>query len=153
MSATVHLVRHARAGVRGTWPGSDLERPLDALGRVQADGLATALDGVATELWTSRAARCRETLAPLATATGLPLLDAPALLEGSDPAGALTWLVGLPHGAVACSHGDVLRGVLALLADVPGERADPGVAPKGGRWQLVVADGVVQSVVHHPPEA
>lgn len=148
----VQLVRHASAGVRGTWPGPDLERPLDARGSAHAEALAIVLAPGATGLVTSAAVRCRETLVPLAAATGLDLVDEPLLLEGSDPIAALRWLEAQADGTVACTHGDVLTGILVELAAVGVVPEDPPT-PKSGRWVLDVVDGeVVAGAFHGPPD-
>ncbi len=42
----VHLLRHADAGDREDWKGSDDERPLTAKGRAQSERLGTFLDSV-----------------------------------------------------------------------------------------------------------
>lgn len=149
---TLLLVRHARAGVRGTWPGSDLERPLDERGERQAAALVEALADEAREVHTSRAERCRATVAPLAAAAGLALHEQPLLLEGADTTAALEWLVGLPDGAVACSHGDVIGGILTTLSAQGLRGQDTSRWPKGGWHRLVVDDlDVVRSVTLHPP--
>ncbi len=41
--SVVLLVRHAKAGKRGDWPGDDDDRPLDAAGRAQAQRLVDLL--------------------------------------------------------------------------------------------------------------
>ena len=149
---TVHLVRHALAGVRGTWPGDDLERALTAEGHAQAAALVGVLADVATEVHTSRAVRCRDTVAPLAEAAGLALHEEPLLLEGADPTAALDWLRGLPDGAVACSHGDVIGGVLTILS-AQGLRGEHTTAwPKGGRHELLLDGDEVTRVTLHRPE-
>lgn len=149
MSArVVHLVRHGRAGVRGTWPGSDLERPLDEHGEAQAAALAGLLDGTATSLWTSPTARCRGTLAPLSERTGLALVDADALAEGVPTDEVLGWLAARDDGAVCCTHGEVLEDLLAVL--VAAGVGDPDTPrPKGGRWELTLVDGVPRGLVAH----
>lgn len=138
---TVHLVRHGRAGIRGTWPGSDDERPLDERGDAQADGLAQALAGRATSLRASPTERCRGTLRPLATAAGLPLEDAPELAEGVPVEDVLAWLAAQVDGTVCCTHGEVLESLFAALAEQGLGTAD-APRPKGGRWELDLdADG------------
>lgn len=149
--ATYALVRHARAGIRGTWPDDDLERPLDERGRAEARGLVRALAPLATALRTSRAARCRETLLPLAAETGLEVVDVPELLEGADPAAALAWLLAQPDGTVACSHGDVIGGLGRLLVDAGVLPESVAAWPKGGWWRIETSDGVVDQVVVHRP--
>lgn len=138
---TVVLVRHASAGKRSTWRGgSDRDRPLDDRGRDQARLVADALlvQGPVSILVSSPFARCVQTLEPLGAATGLAVAtdealaeapDPPPLPGGGDPWLTSAWAAGralasmdrtlhaLPDGgrAVACSHGDVLPALLALV--------------------------------------
>jgi 8-oxo-dGTP diphosphatase len=142
------LVRHTHAGVRGTWPGNDLERELSDKGRRQAAALVDQLaDAHIVAVHSSRAVRCVASVQPLADDCGLPVQEAPPLLEGSTPAQALGWLEALEAGpddtVVACSHGDVIGGVLERLAD-RGTPLDGELQwPKAGTWELTVEDGLV----------
>lgn len=157
----VLLVRHAHAGVRGTWPGDDLERELSDKGRRQAAAITRWLGDEPVDLVvSSRAVRCTETVAGTATAHGTTLETAPELLEGTPPATTLGWLEGLAERVgeeatvVACSHGDVIGNVLARLE----ARGTDGVAaprwPKASTWDLTVEDGlVVHATWHAAPEA
>lgn len=154
----VLLVRHAHAGVRGTWPGDDLERELSDRGRAEAAAIAARWDGESVgAVHTSRAVRCRATVAPLATDLGLEVHDEPALLEGAGPAEALAWLEGLEasgHDAVvACSHGDIIGGVVERL-DRRGTPLDGGLRwRKASTWELEVEDGlVVRGRYHERPD-
>ncbi len=147
------LVRHAHAGRRGTWPGDDLERELSARGREQADGLVAVLRRLRDDLGTvasSRAVRCVDTVAPLATDLGVEVETAPVLLEGADPAEALAWLLRPDAPDVACSHGDVIGGVVELLRD-RGVAIPPMRWPKAGTWVLDVDDGAVVAARLEPP--
>jgi len=77
------LVRHAKAGRRDDWDGEDRLRPLSKAGRRQAQDLVGLLrlfgpDRIASAPPT----RCRDTVAPLADALGLPVGDEPLLGEG-----------------------------------------------------------------------
>lgn len=152
------LVRHTHAGVRGTWPGNDLERELSEKGRRQADALVDQFaDRRIVAVHSSRAVRCMRSVQPLASAVGLEVLEAPALLEGARPAEALGWLEALGAGddetVVACSHGDVIGGVLERL-DRRGTPLEGGLRwPKAGTWELDVEDGlVVRGRRLSPPE-
>ncbi len=144
----VLLVRHTHAGVRGTWPGNDLDRQLSATGRQQAAALVDQLGGEPiVAVHSSRAVRCVASVAPLAEACGLTVEEAPALLEGTAPAQALAWLETLTAGpdeaVVACSHGDVIGGVLERLDDRGTPLDGPLRWPKAGTWVLDVEDGLV----------
>lgn len=147
------LVRHAHAGRRGVWPGDDLERELSTRGHEQADALVAVLRRLHDDLRTvgsSRAVRCVETVTPVATALDVDVATAPVLLEGADPAEALAWLQGPDAPDVACSHGDVIGGVVELLRD-RGVAIPPMRWPKAGTWVLDVEDGAVVAARLEPP--
>jgi phosphohistidine phosphatase SixA len=133
-SATIWLVRHGKAGDRRKWTGSDESRPLSRGGRRQAAGLAELLvDAQPRRVLSSPAARCAQTVEPVAAARGLRVEIVRYLAEGSDPAAALARLARLGMDAVACSHGDVILGMLATLAAEGLVPAAPQ-APKGSTW-------------------
>ena len=152
----VLLVRHTHAGVRGTWPGDDLDRQLSDVGRRQAAALVDRLaDPAVVAVHSSRAVRCVASVRPLAEALGLDVLEAPVLLEGSRPAQALAWLEALDAApdetVVACSHGDVIGGIVRRLDDRGTPLAGGLRWPKAGTWSLQVDDGLVTSGELLPP--
>ena len=134
--ASLYLVRHAEAGDRTRYVGDDLDRPLSEDGHEQAKEIAQRLASLPlARLVTSPARRCVETLDPLAAASGLPLATLDDLVEGADPDNALATLLALTpttsSRVVACSHGDVLTGIVeALLAEGP-ETSGKAKLPKG----------------------
>ena len=160
----VVLVRHGNAVARTRWAGEDATRPLTARGERQAATLAVDLaEPPPARLVSSPARRCTDTLAPLGhrAAVRLELVD--RLAEGSDPDHALAYLLELADGpgtgpVVACSHGDVIDGLVGRLLSegVPlevlvGHPVALGT-PKGGRWSLTVAGGAVTGgALHGPP--
>ena len=114
------VVRHADAGHRSEWPGSDEDRPLSPRGERQAKGLVELLaESGATRLISSPYARCVQTLEPLAERLGVVVETDERLAEGAGATGALELaaeLVG--RTAVLCSHGDVIPDLLdALIRD------------------------------------
>lgn len=161
MSTTgrIALVRHADALARARWDAPDDQRPLTRKGERHAEALTGPLLALGpSRALTSPARRCADTLAPLARAAGLTLEDEPLLAEGTAPKVALGVLLdGLralePPARtvlVACSHGDVVDGIVGLLAreGVPFEASGAVGAvvlqtPKGARWELDVEDGTV----------
>jgi phosphohistidine phosphatase SixA len=147
----VLLLRHAEAGERSEWRGVDRERPLTPAGRSQSDQLASAFDGQPLQrLLTSGYARCRETVAPIAARLGLTVEAVPWLEEGAAPGGALAALVAAGN-VLACTHGDVVSGILLELAD---HSIDIGSTPrmqKGSTWILDVEDGRVVTARYVPP--
>lgn len=153
MTTTVLLVRHALAGVRGTWPGDDLERPLDEHGRAQATAITDCwADRAVDAVHSSRAVRCTATVEPLAADHGRTVQQAPELLEGTPTATTLGWLERLEgEVVVACSHGDVIGNVIHRL-QARGTTLEGGLRwPKASTWELVVADGLVTHGTLHPP--
>jgi 8-oxo-(d)GTP phosphatase len=116
-SATVFLVRHAKAADRETWTGADRDRPLIERGRVQAGRLATALSAeqpavVATSPWL----RCVQTAEPLAEGLGMEVQPDDRLgYEAADLAGFVRASAAAHPGrsVVAVSHGDLIPLYLA----------------------------------------
>lgn len=161
---TLLLVRHARAGARGSGP-SDLERPLDERGRHQAASLPALLlpvlaasgdgavgDGAARPLVASSPARrCIDTVVPLASALGTEVTVDAALTEGADVRALHERIASLTVPTVWSSHGDVIPELLAMLAR---RGLDLGPTPscrKGSTWVLNVASGTVRSARSLPP--
>jgi 8-oxo-dGTP diphosphatase len=115
--AKLYLVRHADAGNRSDWPGTDRDRPLSEKGRRQAEGLAAALaDAGVTRLIASPFVRCVQTLEPLAGRLRLEVEADPRLAEGAGAALALEAASECRKAPAAlCSHGDVIPDVLEAL--------------------------------------
>lgn len=153
------LVRHARAGARGSGP-SDLERPLDERGRRQAASLpalllpvlAAAGDGAARPLVASSPARrCIDTVAPLAAALGTEVAVDAALVEGADVRTLHERIASLRVPTVWSSHGDVIPELLAMLARRGLDLGPDPSCRKGSTWVLDVASGTVRSARSLPP--
>jgi broad specificity phosphatase PhoE len=154
--AAVHLVRHAHAGDRGAWPGDDAGRPLGDKGHRQARGLVAALPSAPPlrRVLSSPSLRCVQTVEPLARAHRLDVEEDDRLLEGADPRDTLSLVeheLRHPGAVAACSHGDVIPGVLALLRSdgVPVEGALTW--PKGSTWVLDGDGGRVLRARYLPP--
>jgi 8-oxo-(d)GTP phosphatase len=159
------LLRHASAGSKQSWPGDDLDRPLDAEGAAESDELALLLSCYGSgRVITSAAERCVATVRPYALLTGAKLEIEPALTAGyhdgepwpGDQADAAADLVaritagGLP--AVVCAHRENLPPLLAAACAALG--ADPpagGPLRKGDFWVLNVADGRLAAAEQHSP--
>ena len=151
----LHLVRHADAGNRMAWVGEDFERPLDEFGQMQAAAIGAALAGrPVNRILSSAAVRCVETVAPLGRALGLTVENCDELAEGSYVNGAfelLGSLAGSEGDSVLCSHGDVIPGVLWVLAQYGLDIPDLGRCKKGSIWELDVSDGrIVGATYRHP---
>jgi broad specificity phosphatase PhoE len=139
-AVTLYVVRHAHAGSRSAWDGPDSRRPLSKKGRKQAAALAAVLaEAGITHLLSSPAARCTETLDPVADLLALEVIPDDRLLEGADGAGALALADELrAQGADAalCSHGDVIPEMLRRLRTVGTRFTDPFVWPKASTWEV-----------------
>ena len=133
----VYLVRHAHAGDRTDWNGPDAERPLSPKGRRQSEAIAASLAGAPlARILSSPSLRCVQTVEALSHACELRIEVVPWLDEGSDPAGALHELESLGLPVVACTHGDVVPGVLGLLEHRGAHVDGPMTWPKGSVWLL-----------------
>jgi broad specificity phosphatase PhoE len=174
----VELVRHAKALTRDRWWGKpDRERPLTDEGEEQARMVARELlaGERITALYSSPLARCRQTLEPLAHLAGLDIVDEPVLgeastlpvLDGGDAWVGSAWLGGRAvafldrvidahdgERVVACSHGDILPAVMAVLTGRDDLPLDDVRLRKGGRFTLTF-DGrrCVRAVATRPPDS
>jgi len=149
------LVRHAHAGAPGAWPGDDLDRQLSDHGTAQTAAITDALaDTPVSHVYSSRAVRCRDSVRPLADRLGLDVVEIPVLLEGTAPADALAWLESLDGdvgGVVACSHGDVIGGVVERLAERGTDLTGDLQWPKGSIWEFDTVNGLITSGRLRPP--
>ncbi len=152
---SVLLVRHARAGKREEWSGSDETRPLDESGRAQASALAIALRAFApTRVLSADRVRCTQTVAPLAEALGCEVEVADCFSEegyAADPPSAraqLSDLLAGPEPTVVCSQGGVIPDLIAWASDgrgqhvrVTGTSGKSTPARKGCVWALSADHG------------
>ena len=148
----VYVVRHAKAGDRDTWEGSDRLRPLSKPGWLQAEGLAERFKGVAMQaILSSPYLRCIQTVEPLARQQGLRVEQEKGLAEGAGGA-SLRRLAQRFQGknATFCTHGDVIDELLVgLAADGLVPRSRVG-AEKGSTWVLEETDGRITGAQHIP---
>jgi phosphohistidine phosphatase SixA len=135
---TILLVRHAMAGDPSQWREDDGVRPVDEVGRRQADALVHALAIYElARIVSSPYVRCTQTVEPLAKARGLEIeldeqLGADRLHEVPE---VLERLKG--QNAAVCTHGD-----LPWLGDRKFK--------KGSTWVL---DDELEPVRYIPPSA
>lgn len=153
---TVWLVRHAAAGDRTAWTDDDRLRPLTKKGQRQAQAIADVLASHDIDaIFSSPYVRCRETVEPLAASIGGHVEDTEHLAEGAREAQTLEWLhtMGSRH-VVACSHGDVIPGVIRSLDAMGVPIYSPnGVfdVKKGSIWTLALEGSRVVSATYTPP--
>jgi broad specificity phosphatase PhoE len=136
----LYVVRHAHAGSRSAWDGSDDDRPLTRRGRKQAAAIADQLADVdILRLVSSPAVRCVQSLVPLGDRLRLKVEEDARLLEGASGGEALALADELRDtggAAVVCSHGDVILEMLRAWNAGPTRFEDPLVWPKGSTWVL-----------------
>ena len=137
---TIFLVRHGSAGRRNDSDAADIDRRLDPTGRAQADAIATLLgDEAVTRVVSSPAARCVETVLPLATELGVEVDIADDLVE--DTPIERCWAVAAALAssgvdAVLCSHGDVIPDIVRRAQTRGMVVAGPTGCSKGSVWTL-----------------
>lgn len=147
----LYLVRHAHAVQRAGWDGPDRERPLSAKGSQQAKALVSLLDR-AKRILSSPAARCVQTVQPLAEHLGVSIEETPVLAEGASVDAALALVTALLHDeAVLCAHGDLIPVLLAHFA-ANGAQLD-GLQPtaKGSVWVVESEHARVTRARYLPP--
>lgn len=148
------LVRHARAGSRAQWSGSDADRPLSGSGRDQAARLRALLPLFGPDrVHTAPPLRCRETVSGLAADLGCEPVDEPLLGEEghqADPMAALARarvLAAQPGVTVVCSQGGVIPAVVGAFAAGAARTVDvhPDDIPsrKGSTWVLTFRDATL----------
>ena len=142
---SITLLRHAKAEPRGEAFPVDRARPLSEPGEEQAETLAPILECFGPRrIYSSTAARCLATVAPLAERLGKRVRAKEALSQDFWDAGDLARtrilvgkLVSRARGAVVCSHRPVLPDLARELAlatgSLPGEYLERAAAlPPGG---------------------
>jgi broad specificity phosphatase PhoE len=151
----VRIVRHACAGSRDEWHGDDAERPLDPVGRAQAEALAEQLGREpAGRLRSSPARRCVETLAPLAARWEVPIERCPVLAVDAAVESVLDLLANQSLDRdLLCTHGEVMAALLERLEEAGTMIRSSGVdlLAKGTCWELTVVDGTIRSLRHLVP--
>jgi 8-oxo-dGTP pyrophosphatase MutT (NUDIX family)/phosphohistidine phosphatase SixA len=142
VTATLVLVRHARAGHKSDWAGADLDRPLDPQGRRDAEHAGSLLRLFApARVVSAPARRCRDTVA----GAGRPVDVDGRFAEDADVGEALAALREYARtGAttVVCSQGGLLRPLVARLRAASGTATvDRVETPKGAGWVLSYTAG------------
>jgi 8-oxo-dGTP diphosphatase len=166
-TATLLLVRHAKAGSRREWKGDDDQRPLDSAGRAQADRLeALLLVWGPRRVLSADRVRCVQTVEPLARAVGTTVESEPRFSEeghAEDPDKALALVRELARqsagaATVLCSQGGAIPAMVAALARtdgvaLPSRGPDKVPARKGSTWVLSFAgDRLVDAEYLPSPE-
>jgi phosphohistidine phosphatase SixA len=143
------LVRHADAGLRSEWRGSDEWRGLTDAGHGQARAIVRMIGDLPVErILSSPSLRCRQTVVPLALARELDV-EPCWQLGAFAPAEDLVALLADPGtaSAVVCTHRETLQALFERLAGTYAMAAE-AVEPmaKGAVWILRGAVGGPQAL-------
>jgi len=151
--STIYLTRHGRAGDKAAWRGKDRKRPLDKKGRKQSIRLAAGLDGhPITELLSSEAQRCVQTLRPLSFSIRLPIHTDRRLRVDATTKKVLSLITDLEgQSAVLSTHGEVIESLIGDLHSDGVDLEGPKKWGKGSIWVLQVSQGQVTGGRYVPP--
>jgi 8-oxo-(d)GTP phosphatase len=153
-ASPLYVIRHAKAGVRSLWAGSDEARPLTRRGRKQARRLVERFRGLELgRVLSSPYIRCVQTVEPLAAERELALEPAPALAEGAAVDDTLALLASLDGRPTAlCGHGREIGAMIERLRRGGATIDGTGIA-KGSVWVLDREFGRVLSAHYLPAPA
>lgn len=147
------LLRHAKAVKRSDWDGDDGDRPLDIYGQTQAKRLLTSyLPFGITEIHSSDAIRCLETVEPLGRSLQIDVKIAPDLSEyryETHKESAMDYAQALMESgkaAIICSHNPILPKLLKkLIGKKNFKNLDRKLEP-GEAWILHHRDGEIVAI-------
>ena len=144
------VLRHGKSKSRKKWKDDDRERPMNAVGRLQAEQLVPILGAYGVRrLLSSSSRRCWTTVSPYADVARLDLQVTRDLSEEDASPRAVARhvhrLLERPEPAAVCSHRPVLPFVYDALG-VPDPKLEPGA-------MLVVhhCNGQILAVEEHRP--
>ncbi|ORM29144.1 bifunctional NUDIX hydrolase/histidine phosphatase family protein [Williamsia sp. 1135] len=149
------LVRHAKAGRKSRYHGDDRLRPLDKVGRAQAEALLSQLLAFGpTAVHSADRVRCSQTVAPLADELGVVIEDEPTLSEEAFADDAKSGRrrirdIGQATGThVVCSQGKVIPPLLKWWAAHDELKLPAARNRKGSFWVLALLDGKLVAASH-----
>lgn len=122
-STPLIVLRHAQATPRKNWDGPDASRPLTRHGKKQAKAIVGALSAFGVrKVFTSDAARCTQTVAPLSKTLGVEAKTTPLISQDAWEAGTadVRHIIGnrvrAGKPALLCSHRPLLPEILTEMA-------------------------------------
>ena len=141
------LVRHGSAGERSAWPGVDRDRPLDDVGRAQAEALVPLLEALQVQrVLSADVLRCLETVGPYAAARSLtvgsePLVSETGFAAHADAAVERVLAIGAEREPVViCSQGKAMPTLIAGICRGLGYLSPADTTTrKGALWVLHLA--------------
>jgi 8-oxo-dGTP diphosphatase len=152
---TVLVVRHAKAGRASRYRGDDRLRPLERVGRLQAEKIVDqALVFGARYVHSADRTRCLQTVEPLALALGTGITVERTLSEEAyraDPAPAVARIkeiAALDGVHVVCSQGKVIPGLMQTWVGADGVSLPRARNRKASMWVVSMHDGAVVAADH-----
>jgi len=147
------LLRHGKAVAREEWSGDDGDRPLAQVGQIQSKRLlAKYLPFGITEIHTSDAVRCYETVSPMARALKLDMFYWSELSEYAyekDKKAAINVVNDIIESevrAIVCGHNPVIPGIVAkFIGKKNFKELDHGLLP-GEAWIMHHRDGEIIAI-------
>jgi 8-oxo-dGTP diphosphatase len=147
------LLRHGKAIAREEWEGDDGDRPLAQLGQQQSKRMHAIYQPFAvTEIHSSDAVRCYETVSPIARAMSLNLVYLTELSEYAfekDKKAAINIVNDIIESqarAIVCGHNPVIPGIVAkYIGKKNFKELDHGLLP-GEAWILHHRDGEIVAI-------
>jgi len=147
------LLRHGKAIAREEWEGDDGDRPLAQLGQQQAKRMhAIYLPFAVSEIHSSDAVRCYETVSPMARTMSLNLVYWSELSEyafENDKKAAINVVNDIIESearAIVCGHNPVIPGIVAkFIGKKNFKELDHGLLP-GEAWILHHRDGEIVAI-------
>jgi 8-oxo-dGTP pyrophosphatase MutT (NUDIX family)/phosphohistidine phosphatase SixA len=141
---TLLLVRHAKAGSRAEWKGTDELRPLSHTGQKQVPGIRRmAAVYEVDRVYSAPLVRCVRTVQPVADDLGVKVAEEELLAEkshtGAEDAATHRLLEIVADGGVPllCSQGGVIPDLVSRLASASALSLDrPPEAKKASIWAL-----------------
>ncbi len=147
-TATLLIVRHAKAGKKRRWKGEDSLRPLDKDGVTQAARLAAVAPCYGpTRIASADLVRCADTVRAVSHDLGVPLDIEPMLgrdAYAADPRATLNWIreqVLQGGTTLLCSQGEVIPDLMTRLSAGSPVKMRRPAARKGSVWALSFAGG------------
>jgi 8-oxo-(d)GTP phosphatase len=154
------VIRHASAGSKSAWPGSDVSRPLDSRGASEALALADLLRCFgAGRVVSAPAERCVATVRPYAASVGAvveiePAFDVtPERSAGPGAGAAMARLAADSRPVVICAHRENLPALLHAACEALGAQM-PAASPlrKAEFAVLHRADGKLAALERYHPD-
>ena len=152
---TVLVVRHAKAGRASRYRGDDRLRPLERVGRLQAEKIVDqAVAFGARYVHSADRTRCMQTVEPLALHLDTAITVERSLSEEAyraDPAPALARMreiAALDDVHVVCSQGKVIPGLMQSWVGADGVSLPRARNRKASMWVVSMHDGTVVAADH-----